>query len=55
MTNAKQLKDYLLKLEEQGKDLENISLIVWSEDIGDNIDIDSFELDAINEEELIFN
>lgn len=55
MKNAKQLKDYLLRLEQEGNNLEEITLIAWSEELGDNIDVDSFELDAINGEELIFN
>ena len=55
MENAKQLKDYLLRLEQEGNNLEEITLIAWSEELGDNIDVDSFELDAINGEELIFN
>lgn len=56
MKNAKQLKDYLLRLEQEGNNLEEITLIAWSEELGDNIDVDSFELDiTINGEELIFN
>jgi hypothetical protein len=55
MANAKQLKDYLLRLEQEGNNLEEISLIAWSEELGDNTSIDSFELDASNGEELIFN
>lgn len=53
MTNAKDLLKYLLELEKQGFALDKVDLIAWDGD--DNHTIENFELDCINQEELIFN